>query len=240
MPEQEIQTPTDMLNKLSTALVMASRGDPLTALRGEFETKINSILSRFDAIDKATELQHQDMVRVPTQVDKAVAALRDVLVQMMKTNAAEVFGEIRKHISETSEKFAGVTAKFLDVATRTDQRAGDIKLAVDAAFAAAKETTAKIEAGFTKQIDAMIAIIDTKTGNLQAGLADLKDNNAAGLADVKVRLTALESRAGTVTEVRRETRDDRTDTRSNMTLIIGGAMFVIGLAALFLKTQGLH
>jgi hypothetical protein len=91
--------------------------------------------------------------------------------------------KINELASVTAERFIGVGSQFAERDTRTDQRAGDTKLAVDAAFAAAKEATGKIEAGFTKQIDAMSEMIDTKTKNADDKITDLKD-----------RLTALESR----------------------------------------------
>jgi hypothetical protein len=197
MPDdQEVLPPErDVLNKLSQALIQVSRGDPIVALRNEIATRLTGIDTRFDAIDKATELQHEDMVRVPTQVDKAVGGLRDVLEQSMRVYVAELRGELHRHVAETQEKFIGVGSQFTERDTRTDQRAGDTKLAVDAAFAAAKEATAKIEAGFTKQIDAMITIIDTKTANLAGSISDLKD-----------RLTAIESRTAGIGDNRSEAR----------------------------------
>lgn len=175
----------DVLSKLSNALVAISRGDPLIALRNETNTRFKAVEVRFDAIDKATALQHEDQVRIPTQIDRAILGLREFLEQSMKTVAANLRGDLDRISAETAEKFAGVAAQFSERDTRTDQRAGDTKLAVDAAFAAAKEATAKIEAGFTKQIDSMIEIIDTKTANLSNQISDLKD-----------RMTAAESRSG--------------------------------------------
>ena len=165
-------------------------------LRNELQTQLRAIDVRFEAIDKATTLQHEDQVRVPTQIDKAISALRDILEQSLRTASVEMLGELRRHIAETAEKFAGVAAQFSERDTRTDQRAGDTKLAVDAAFAAAKEATAKIEAGFTKQIDSMNTIIDTKTANL----ADL-------ISDLKYRIVALEARAVTAVDVKRDSRE---------------------------------
>src|SRR6202023_698453 len=66
---------TELLVKLSTALALISKGDPLVSLRTELATQFDAIQTRFTAIDKATELKHDDLVRVPTQVDKAVSAL---------------------------------------------------------------------------------------------------------------------------------------------------------------------
>jgi hypothetical protein len=117
---------------------------------------------------------------------REVASLKELLdAQIAATNS--LFDEkIARYVAVSNEKFEAVAAQFSERDTRTDQRAGDTKLAVDAAFAAAKEATAKIEAGFTKQIDAMIVLIDTKTANLEGNLADLKE-----------RMVAMESRSST-------------------------------------------
>lgn len=227
MPDNDVVTQSDMLNKLSTALIQVSRGDPLVALRNELATEFKAIDVRFNAIDEATKLQHEDAVRVPTLVDKAISGLRDLLEQRMSTHVAQVFGELHRHVAETQEKFVGVGSQFTERDTRTDQRAGDTKLAVDAAFAAAKEATAKIEAGFTKQIDAMVVLIDTKTANLANQITDIKDNLAIAVADIKDRLTTIESRAGTVTEVRKDSRD-------NMSLLVAFAAVLIALGAAYL------
>src|ERR1700677_3226321 len=105
--------------------------------------------------------------------DEAELALKELLLTKIEQLAAV-----------TNERFPGVAAQCAERDTRTDQRAGDTKLAVDAAFAAAKEATAKIEAGFTKQIDGMTTIIDTKTANLDGRISDLKDSVAVLRADL--------------------------------------------------------
>jgi hypothetical protein len=159
------------------------------------------IVARLDAQEKAQDLFQADLTRVPTTVDRQITALRELLEQRLigiemdikgmhraiddrdsKTKSqvdhlhALMLSKVEELSSVTTERFLGVAAQFSERDTRTDQRAGDTKLAVDAAFAAAKEATAKIEAGFTKQIDAMISIIDTKTSNLAGGLGDLKES----------------------------------------------------------------
>ena len=111
-----------------------------------------------------------------------------------------------------------------DLDTRTDQRAGDTKLAVDAAFAAAKEATAKIEAGFTKQIDAMVNIVDNKTANLNSGLSDLKD-----------RLTAMENRTAGITVGHSDNRNDSGDQRATIAIIVAIMAATLTLVLHFIK-----
>ena len=191
---------------------LPSNPDPSTLTTVTIDRTVShleeKIGARLDGMEKAVDLFHTDLTRVPTAVDRQILSLREVLearldgmdrdnkgihayLETRKEDIREqinhlrdlVVSEVNKLAAVTEEKFEGVNGQFDERDTRTDQRAGDTKLAVDAAFAAAKEATAKIEAGFTKQIDAMIAIIDTKTANLAGGLGDLKD-----------RMTALESR----------------------------------------------
>jgi hypothetical protein len=205
------------------------------------EANTRGIQIRIDGVEKAVEVFQSDLTRVPTQLDRAVMAVKDVLVTRfdgIDKDINQFHGEIDKrredirdattHLRElmtgrvqelhsvTLERFAGVAAQFSERDTRTDQRAGDTKLAVDAAFAAAKEATAKIEAGFTKQIDALINLIDTKTANLAGGLGDIKD-----------RMTAMENRTVGMVAANMVHRDDRTDHRGVIGVIVGGAALVI-------------
>jgi hypothetical protein len=216
--------------------------------------------ARIDGMEKAVEVFQADLTRVPTSVDRAILGLRELQEARFKAieenlkglhNAIEPIDcDIRKEISHlralmdagmeklaavTTERFAGVAAQFAERDTRTDQRAGDTKLAVDAAFAAAKEATAKIEAGFTKQIDGMVTIIDTKTSNLAGGLGDLKE-----------RLTAMESRTQGISTAnagnREQGRDNREQARDDRGFVFGvvGMMsaavaIVLSVALHFLK-----
>jgi hypothetical protein len=115
--------PNEMLNKLQQALVIVSRGDPIIALRAELETKFEAIATKFSGIDKATDLQHQDLVRVPTQVDRAVDSLHQLLEKeiqknigildgKVETSIAHLNGKIEKEIGVTTEKFTGVANQF--------------------------------------------------------------------------------------------------------------------------------
>ena len=175
------------------------------------ESKINT---KINGIERAIEVQHEDLVRVPTLLDRAINAHKDLtdarfdrvigdishmhklldvheVLQQVPAITREAIGQLHNLIeSELSklrsimdEKFAGVDSQFKERDTRTDQRASDTKLAVDAAFAAAKEATAKIEAGFTKQIDGMADVNRGTAKNAEDKIADLKD-----------RITSLESR----------------------------------------------
>ncbi len=202
----------------------------ISSLKDELETRFDAVKTRFEGIDVATRLVHDDYVRVPTVVDKATGSLRELMesrlraleegVQLRRENiairpeavadavkhleilmeskvatlGAALSGRIEQLVGETQEKFTGVAAQFSERDTRTDQRAGDTKLAVDAAFAAAKEATSKIELGFTKQIDSMVLAMDTLSKNLDSKISDVKDM----ISDLKIRIQAVESRSAVI------------------------------------------
>ena len=125
--------------------------------------------TRIDGMEKAVAVFQADLTRVPTTLDRAVQSLRELIETRLDgmdrdmggihhtvdQRGADIreqiehlkelaFGKIEELASVTKEKFEGVAAQFSERDTRTDQRAGDTKLAVDAAFAAAKEATSKI------------------------------------------------------------------------------------------------
>jgi hypothetical protein len=207
-----------------TALTSALVKSAINDFRREIET-------RFDGMDKAANLLHEDYIRVPTLLDRAILSLRELMETQIEVRRQEFVGKVERLAAETIERFLGVAAQFSERDTRTDQRAGDTKLAVDAAFAAAKEATAKIEAGFTKQIDGMDGMINTKWQNSEDKIADVKDRNN----ELSVRLGALEARlagiaAGT-REVRTETHQSSSSIVAITAVIIAGLSLLVALAA---------
>lgn len=136
-------------------------------LRELLETRIN-------AMDEAVRLLQQFAARTPTTMDvqHQTAALREVVM----------------------EKFEGIKTQVLERDAQTEKASRDVKSAVDAAFAAAKEAVgeqnksntlsiAKSEDGFTKQIDGLAEVIKTTTKGVDDKIADIKD-----------RITVIESK----------------------------------------------
>lgn len=140
---------------------------------------------------------------------REIAALKELVEVMIKASENLVDQKIVQSIAVSNEKFAAVAAQFEERDTRTDQRAGDTKLAVDAAFAAAKEATGEIKTSFTKQIDAMTLVVNTETNNIKGNLGDLKE-----------RVVAIESRTGTAVQVHRDTREDQRNSLSIISIVI--------------------
>jgi hypothetical protein len=183
--EQDIMAPGDLGRKL--VLALRSVSEPQALMQAIADRAVANVrqelTTKIEGMDRATNLWHDDLVRVPTDLQEAVGALRELMEKTINFEVAVVADELHQHVAATLEKFLAVAAQFTERDTRTDQRAGDTKLAVDAAFAAAKEATAKIEAGFTKQIDSMIGMVDTQAKFFAGQISDLKE-----------RLTIMESR----------------------------------------------
>lgn len=198
-----------------TALTAAAVTAATDQLRREMQALREIISARIDGADSDRHRIHEDVKAQLRLGEVAIGHLKD----LMET-------KIERLAAITSEKFAGVNSQFEERDTRTDQRAGDTKLAVDAAFAAAKEATAKIETGFTKQIDAMSDQIDTKTRNSEDKISDLKD-----------RLNAISARIdrgeGTVIG----SHDQRTEARltsGSVVGIVGGVIALVSLLAVII------
>lgn len=152
---------------------------------------------------------------------REVSSLKELLAVEIAGSKSLFDEKIARYVAVSNEKFEAVAAQFSERDTRTDQRAGDTKLAVDAAFAAAKEATAKIEAGFTKQIDGMIVLIDTKTKNIETNINDLKE-----------RMIAVESRSTATTDIRRDNRD-----HTGMIITLISALIAFGALITLILTR---
>ena len=62
----------------------------IDALRAELAPKFDSVETRFKGITEATRLLHEDNVRVPTVVDKAVENLQKILETRLKCQEGDI------------------------------------------------------------------------------------------------------------------------------------------------------
>ena len=198
-----LDAPSDVLNKLSAALAQISRGDPIVAIRNEIDTKLAAVSTRFDAIDKATALQHEDQVRVPTQIQTAIASLKDLVDARLLalenrvdrlTKALDdrpiVLEHELAHIRETiaslkevtSERFKGVAEQFAGRDTALQSTLLAQKTSVEETNRSNSLAAQKAETAFQKQLEAINELFTT-----QQRASDEKTN------DLRDRITKLES-----------------------------------------------
>jgi hypothetical protein len=138
----------------------------------EIKTAREIIETRLDGMDKAIELLQAATDRYPALVTQTVGRLQEL----------------------HEEKFRSIAVQFAERDTRTEQTSRDSKVAVDAALSAQVKSVdaqnisnsvaiAKSEAGFTKQIDQIGALIQA--------MGKATDDK---IDDIKTRLNTIESR----------------------------------------------
>lgn len=149
--------------------------------------------SRMSAIEKAIEVAHQDLVRVPTDVQKAVGgleALHNQRFESMGVRYLDRVDYVAKQHQEmehlTSERFNAVSKQFDERDKRAELLLATSAKAVDAALAAAKQAVdkqneafqlsiAKSETATTKQMDGIQTTIGSLTHAFDDKINDLKD-----------------------------------------------------------------
>jgi hypothetical protein len=143
-------------------------------LRELLQEQIAGLIQRMEGADNAVKLLQAFADRTPTTMDvqHEVTSLRGVLL----------------------EKISGIKTQLADRDVQTEKASRDVKSAVDAAFAAAKEAVAeqnksnalaiaKSEAGFTKQLDMLGEANKTNMRSVDDKINDMKE-----------RVTIIESR----------------------------------------------
>lgn len=163
-----------------------SRSDPspLTTAQTlrEVESLEKLLTQRVESVEKAVDVAHQNLVRVPTDVDKSIGHVRELMTERFQT----VTKEFLVHL----EKFASVQTQFVERDTRTEQMAKDTKVAIDAALMAAEKAVgkqqeasdraiAKQEGATTKQLEAITSLIANNNKALDDKINDLKERFAA-------------------------------------------------------------
>ena len=257
--DNDIMSPSDMGKKLVVALRSVSEPQAVMqaiADRATIQLR-QELITRIDSMERATSLWHDDLVRVPTEVQKSVGALRELIEQSIMRARAELEGEVLKEVLKNrgeiktlsslseerfnqqlsvankmpisikdavenlqqlhEEKFQGlnaiiesfkdwVNARFTLSDVQTEKAARDVKSAVDAAFAAAKEAVGeqnksnalsitKSETAFTKQIDQMNDLIKTMGKSIDDKIESNKKTFDDKVDDLKTRLVGIEGRA---------------------------------------------
>jgi hypothetical protein len=150
-----------------TSLTTQQLDRAIVDLRVELSTRIESL-------EKAVALAHDDLVRVPTTVDKAVGALKDLLEERIDKNEKVSF-----------EKFVGVNSQFVERDKRADllsaeqKDAGDKLSAQNAANIAAaligqKDTADKSEKALLDAIAQQRQLSQSEFTSINTQINDLK------------------------------------------------------------------
>ena len=157
--------------------VIAGRLDPdptlLTTqqLLREISNLQSRLEDRIESVEKSIIVSHDDLVRVPTAVDKAIETLRQL-----------TWGRFDTH----DVRFDGISTQFKERDIRVEQTAKASKEALDAALQAAKEAVGvqqqsnslainKSETATKEQINQLGTLIQQNTKATDEKIADIKD-----------------------------------------------------------------
>lgn len=183
---------------LAIVTLQKSIDDKIANIHENIETLKETIRRRFELGDTATE---KAAVNVKTAVDTAFAAAN---LAIMSTQ--DIFSEKIRSLTETVGVFkTSVNERFELGDVQTEKAARDVKSAVDAAFAAAKEAVGEQNKSnalsISKSEAATIKTIDQLTENLRLSVKNTDDKIEAmrkttddKMADLKDRLVAMEAR----------------------------------------------
>lgn len=186
--------------------------------------------TRLNGMDKAILLLQAFADRTPTTMDiqHEVVALREV----------------------TFEKFDSIKEQFSQVALQTDKASRDVKSAVDAAFAAAKEAVGeqnksnalsitKSEASFTKQIDEQSKRIDAVAQNSTDKIETVKATADEKIDEIRQRMTAMEARTQGITQQKTESGVATTQSTSQVgtiaAIVFGAISLIIAIGSVIVS-----
>lgn len=186
-----VPDPTTLTNELVSRANNALQALIEARLRG-IDADIERL--RLDAGEARKSLKDIIETRL-NGMDKAHCVLQDTVYKSDKEFKLYVELAISQLKALHEEKFRGIDNRFIELYSRIEQTARDSKVAVDAAFAAAKEAVGeqnksnalsitKSEAATTKQIDLINDNLRTTVKNTDDKFGDLKD-----------RITSIESNA---------------------------------------------
>jgi len=155
----------------------------------EFENKPDPTVLTTQQLDKAIGSVREIIEARLTGIENVLAILQKGMETLPESCLAEVQALEALH----EEKFNGIKTQIIERDIQAEKASRDVKSAVDAAFAAAKEAVSeqnksnalsitKSEAAFTKQLDGVNALIITSTATVEGKINDIKE-----------RLTMIES-----------------------------------------------
>lgn len=133
------------------------------------------LFERIEGVEKGINIAHEDLVRVPTKIQLEVEGLKALLET--KIAYEHQINELQiKYVTEIVQRnYLLYTERFTWIEKVRLEQKNDQTIALDTAFASAKELVGVSNAAFTKQIDQMTVLITTAVGTLGDKIGDVKD-----------------------------------------------------------------
>lgn len=171
----ELPRPHEVVpNPDPSVMTTAQLDRTIVGLTENIAARFDAISVRLDGMDRATAVLHDDMVRVPTILDREIRSAREILE-----------GKIDGATNVTNERFARVDVLFVEGDKRTQQLSTANALALAAALQAAKEAVAeqnrsnttaiaKSETAVSEQIKQMQVTFETGLRSTNEKIDDIK------------------------------------------------------------------
>jgi len=172
------------------------------------EARFNAVITRMDAMDKAVTIVHEDFVRVPTLLDRAIQNIRELVEERIAGKTALLEEKITSLGNVTTQQFISIADKFAE-----KDKAVAVGLETQSKFAAAVQesntaATAKMESNFSELL---------KQG--RELLAETRKNTESQMANINSRLDRGEGQSK--------------GARDFWGYVVGAGGLLVGLSVLF-------
>jgi predicted phage tail protein len=184
------------------------------ALQREVAALEKLLDQRINGIEQAVKVAHENLVRVPTDVDKSISHLREVMNGKLDT---------------VDEKFASVQTQFRERDVRVEQTAKDSKVAIDAALSAQVKSGEQTNASFGLSIAKSEAATTKQIDQLQQIIASNDRSNNDKIDDLKERMNRFEGEGRGKVAATAERATSSASSVGIIGLILGSAIGVIGI-----------
>jgi hypothetical protein len=163
---------------------------------------------------------------------KSIAAQRDYIDAQLAIRDERLNGLRELH----GEKFESVDTQFKERDTRSDREARDNKIAVDAAFAAQKESAAREGDSNQKAIDKSEVATAEKIDKLGELATTTTNALADKIDDLKGRISDVAVIANATVDRKLGAKEDRTALYATIAVLVSVIVLVLALAG-FLATR---
>jgi len=170
LSDDNIMSPSELGSKLVTALRSVS--DPQALMQSISDRAVinlrGEVNARIESMDKATTLWHEDLVRVPTEVQKAVLAVRELMEQYIQRVQAELKGDLGGLSTRLQGDFANASIRIDQLEKVADERPHLIKDAIQ---------------GLSSNIDEKLKVFDRQFANIQIQFEERDTRQETGRVD---------------------------------------------------------
>lgn len=212
------------------------------------------LFTRLDGVEKAIEVFYADLTRVPTDVDKQVGALHDLIFQRFELSnekfrcvdeetalAKQALDEkidiliavreeqMRSIQTQFTERDTRVEQTFNSMKERADQASHSSKVAVDAALQAAKDAFAEQNRSSALAIAKSEAATEKAIDQLRILLQTATNALDGKITDIKDRITIIESKQVGATQQRETSQGSQTQWVALGGMLIGAVGVIVAV-----------